>query len=560
VGKDVKPPKISHTPVSDKIYSKNDFEIIITVTDNIGVNPSKVKLFYKIDNDTDYVEKQMVVVSENSNQYRSYVPSQMIGTVISYYFEATDIVSVPNTARLPETGAYNFRILGLIMNIARDEYHTNDKEKYNDFFELLTAPGYNTTPITQQFDKYILKDINLLVITEPSKAFANSEIIAIKNFLNNGGRLFIIGGTNKAVMTGLTEFIDVTWTENNEGSGYSGTFGDVPPIFESVQELYYTPPRLKIESDSPVVELVSNDLNEAVLAVCSYMAQGKIFIITSGFFATDTVGVASNTLFLNNVALWLIKHPIAVIEGSQTKLNGELVNNIHNGTLTIYEDDYVGFDGNDSVNPDWQSSMLNFTWDFGDGNISYGSQPAHKYYKKGEYHVTLVVKTFDGITDSGELLVKVQNDIPIAYPGYTTIKDLTVYFDASASGDTPSDKSSLTYHWDFGDGTTDTGISPVHTYRSKGNYQVTLTVTDNDGARSYSILNLDLDDDSGSSLGNYAPAIAGIVLVIIVLILTFLYQKKKPAKTTSAPEDRVENNNKKTMRNRRVINKPQSRI
>ena len=37
------------------------------------------------------------------------------------------------------------------------------------------------------------------------------------------------------------------------------------------------------------------------------------------------------------------------------------------------------------------------------------------------------------------------------------------------------------YSWDFGDGTTATGVSPTHLFSTGGTYQVTLTVTDSAG-------------------------------------------------------------------------------
>jgi 6-phosphogluconolactonase (cycloisomerase 2 family) len=54
----------------------------------------------------------------------------------------------------------------------------------------------------------------------------------------------------------------------------------------------------------------------------------------------------------------------------------------------------------------------------------------------------------------------------------------------NATGSSDSDGGTVTrYDWDFGDGTTlpDGGPSPTHVYEEQGNYQVTLTVTDNEG-------------------------------------------------------------------------------
>ena len=58
---------------------------------------------------------------------------------------------------------------------------------------------------------------------------------------------------------------------------------------------------------------------------------------------------------------------------------------------------------------------------------------------------------------------------------------LRVQFDGRASRD--PDGSALRFHWNFGDGTRGTGRAPAHTYRSRGRYFVTLTVTDPAGAR-----------------------------------------------------------------------------
>ncbi|WP_158603165.1 PKD domain-containing protein [Halorubrum sp. Atlit-26R] len=56
----------------------------------------------------------------------------------------------------------------------------------------------------------------------------------------------------------------------------------------------------------------------------------------------------------------------------------------------------------------------------------------------------------------------------------------TVSFDASTSSD--ADGSIASYEWAFGDGDTATGESAGHAYDAAGDYDVTLTVTDDDGA------------------------------------------------------------------------------
>ena len=57
---------------------------------------------------------------------------------------------------------------------------------------------------------------------------------------------------------------------------------------------------------------------------------------------------------------------------------------------------------------------------------------------------------------------------------------LTVNVDATASSD--SDGTITSYGWDWGDSTTDSGVTASHNYALTGTYRITLMVTDNLGA------------------------------------------------------------------------------
>ena len=70
------------------------------------------------------------------------------------------------------------------------------------------------------------------------------------------------------------------------------------------------------------------------------------------------------------------------------------------------------------------------------------------------------------------------NIAPTAVITYTQDGD-TVNFDASGSSD--PDGSITEYRWDFGDGTTGTGVTASHEFGGIGKYPVTLTVADDKG-------------------------------------------------------------------------------
>jgi subtilisin family serine protease/PKD repeat protein len=143
----------------------------------------------------------------------------------------------------------------------------------------------------------------------------------------------------------------------------------------------------------------------------------------------------------------------------------------------------VIFDGSGSYDSD--GAITAYDWNFGDGTTGTGISPTHTYGTAGVYTVTLTVTDDDGATSTDETTVTVNeavNDPPIADAGgpYSGTEGVAIIFDGSGSYD--SDGTITSYDWDFGDGTTGTGISPTHTYVTAGVYSATLTVTDDDGA------------------------------------------------------------------------------
>jgi len=145
----------------------------------------------------------------------------------------------------------------------------------------------------------------------------------------------------------------------------------------------------------------------------------------------------------------------------------------------------IVFSGSASTDPD--NDPLTYTWDFGDGASGTGVAPNHGYASEGTYTVTLTVDDGRGGKDSATVPVVITpaaapaNQPPVARPGgpYTGEAGQVVTFNGSASSDPDGD--ALTYSWDFGDGSTASGVAPVHIYASAGTYSVALTVDDGNG-------------------------------------------------------------------------------
>ncbi len=84
--------------------------------------------------------------------------------------------------------------------------------------------------------------------------------------------------------------------------------------------------------------------------------------------------------------------------------------------------------------------------------------------------------------------------IPNPYQPGIGVNVTFVYGVSDTNGDT------LTYAWDFGDGTTDTAASPVHAYSALGTYTVQATATDPGGLSVTSTLSLTVLEVTGSGL------------------------------------------------------------
>ncbi|SEI02395.1 MULTISPECIES: PKD domain-containing protein [unclassified Leifsonia] len=137
----------------------------------------------------------------------------------------------------------------------------------------------------------------------------------------------------------------------------------------------------------------------------------------------------------------------------------------------------VNVDGTASNDPD--GTIASYAWDFGDGATASTATASHTYAAGGTYTVALTVTDNQGSTNTASKQVTVVANQPPVASFTSSVSNLTASFDASASSD--PDGTVASYAWDFGDGTTGTGVNPTHTYGSAGTFTVTLTVTDNQG-------------------------------------------------------------------------------
>jgi len=113
-----------------------------------------------------------------------------------------------------------------------------------------------------------------------------------------------------------------------------------------------------------------------------------------------------------------------------------------------------------------------YSWSFGDGASSSLVSPVHGYDKNGVYTVTLTVTSSQGCVNTATTTCSVAVSTSPVADFITPEEPVTIIFPVVHFKNTSANSTS--WSWDFGDKTTSNQASPVHTYKAKGLYTVTL--------------------------------------------------------------------------------------
>lgn len=216
-------------------------------------------------------------------------------------------------------------------------------------------------------------------------------------------------------------------------------------------------------------------------------------------FTNTTTGASSSATYswdLGNTKTSVLPNPgsiyineqtytitLTVKDGAQTSTASQ--------TITVYKKPIVDFSGtpaqgciplpvnfNSNATPG-DGVITNYFWDFADGATQQAAgmaQVSHTYTLAQSAAVSLTVTNSYGCYNTlQKQAVVISPAVKADFTVDNTILCQTtaaVHFTNTASGGAP-----LTYHWDFGDGTSTTDVDPTHTFNKKGIYTVTLSVT-----------------------------------------------------------------------------------
>ena len=152
--------------------------------------------------------------------------------------------------------------------------------------------------------------------------------------------------------------------------------------------------------------------------------------------------------------------------------------------------------------------VAGYRWDFGDGASAAGQQLAHVYSMAGTYLVRLTVTDSFGRSADATRTVTIAAGTPpdasIAVSPIPAVAGAEVFFDASGST-AAAGRRIVSHAWNFGDGSTGSGVTTSHVYESANTYTVVLNVTDDAGSVGTASATVDIVDPVPIVVVHFSP-------------------------------------------------------
>ena len=176
-------------------------------------------------------------------------------------------------------------------------------------------------------------------------------------------------------------------------------------------------------------------------------------------------------------------------------------------------ENFISLGGIQGLTVNMQGNLItgqpaSYFWNLGDGTSASGQNVTHTYAQPGFYNIVLQTVTPDScMATSGYplmLMDSLNNGCSSYIISYPTGNPFEIAFQGVTQNQLPA-----TFTWEFGDGTSGAGQSPVHTYPCVGTFLVVMTASDTSGCSSTSVAQVMVFPDSTGNLSIYGQVIAG---------------------------------------------------
>ncbi|HKR05483.1 MAG TPA: PKD domain-containing protein [Bacteroidia bacterium] len=308
--------------------------------------------------------------------------------------------------------------------------------------------------------------------------------------------------TTSVCKNATTDFTDLSTMQNGSINSYAWSFGDggtsnlQNPSHTYANDGSYTA-TLIVTSDLGCTDTISQTVKVNPLPLVSFTAPAVCFgnatiysdgsSVTSGsingWYWEFGDGTSSNqqnpSHIFNNDGTYNVMLVVTTDNGcSDSSTQSVIVNPLPGGgfvSQNVCLNNATQFTDTSTVS---SGSITNWLWDLGDGNNSSVQNPSHIYSTPGTYNVSLVVSTANGCKDT---IIQSVNVFPLPVAQFSSASVCFGFGTAFYNQSTVNGGGNVTCSWNFGDGSTDTTLNPVHAFAAWGTYNVTMTATTGQG-------------------------------------------------------------------------------
>ena len=173
----------------------------------------------------------------------------------------------------------------------------NELEKRGYLVEINTVYPINST---------ILNEYDVLVIPQAHSRYLLKEIRAIKEFVNGGGGLLVLGDDSPQVYTELTSFAGLSWKTDVILEGETTNI-EVHEVTANVSRVYIPYSLAAIIAAEPSKSIVRSSTGRTILGVYSKIGRVACFVNIEAFM-DGTINSADNLQLAINIIVWLVKN------------------------------------------------------------------------------------------------------------------------------------------------------------------------------------------------------------------------------------------------------------
>jgi len=156
------------------------------------------------------------------------------------------------------------------------------------------------------------------------------------------------------------------------------------------------------------------------------------------------------------------------------------------------------------VNCSNNMNIVNYTWNFGDGSVSYEKTPKHRYGDDGVFNVSLSITDKNFGKKIVHHILTVKNVPPVAVI-YYHVRNFSLKVDSTASFDLDGKIEKYEWKWRTNGKWHEGKAIEEITYEKEGNYTMCLRITDDDGAQDIACIDIHVErgKESASPIANF---------------------------------------------------------